>query len=176
MIGQFRRICSKSSSTKFSISNIALQEQIMRNISFKNIYCKYGESSDPSPWRGRQSPCLPTQRPGFDSRRGQEFKFLSWDWVCPLSVLSPAEALTCRPHLQGGPPLCICLVFWSKDCCSPYRHLIHGHFHSKSRGCKSYIGGGLINEQEEESSGGSNFFAPITIVGYSAKVYMNKTV
>ena len=48
------------------------------------------------------------------------------------TVLSPAEALTlCRPHIQGGPPLSICLVFWSIDNCSPYRHLTHGHL-----GCK----------------------------------------
>ena len=62
--------------------------------------------------------------------------------VCPLSVfchvLSSAEALTlCLPHIQGGPPLCICLVFWSRDCCSPYRHLTHGHLDCKSLGCKS---------------------------------------
>ena len=50
---------------------------------------------------------------------------------CP--VLSPAEALTlCWLHIQGGPPLCICLVFWSIDNCSSYRHLTHGHL-----GCKS---------------------------------------
>ena len=49
---------------------------------------------------------------------------------CP--VLSPAEALTlCWPHIQGGLPLCICLVFWSIDNCSPYRHLTHEHL-----GCK----------------------------------------
>ena len=52
---------------------------------------------------------------------------------CP--VLSPAEALTfCWPHIQGGPPLCICLVFRSIDNCSSYRHLTHGHFSCKSRG------------------------------------------
>ena len=37
---------------------------------------------------------------------------------CP--VLSSAEALTlCWLYIQGGPPLCICLVFWSVDNCSP---------------------------------------------------------
>ena len=50
-------------------------------------------------------------------------------------VLSPAEALTlCWPHIQGGPPMCICLVFWSIDNCSHYRHLTHGHLVCKSRG------------------------------------------
>ena len=54
-------------------------------------------------------------------------------------VLSPAEALTlCWPHIQGGPSLCISLVFWSIDNCSPYRHLTHGHLGSKYLGCKSY--------------------------------------
>ena len=38
---------------------------------------------------------------------------------CPSSVfcpvLSSAEALTlCWPHIRGVPPLCICLVFWSR--------------------------------------------------------------
>ena len=58
--------------------------------------------------------------------------------VCPFcSVLSPADALTlCWPHIQGGPPLCICLVFRSIDNCSPYRHLTHGYLGCKSRGCK----------------------------------------
>ena len=52
---------------------------------------------------------------------------------CP--VLSPAEALTlCWPHIHGGPPLCICLVFRSIDNCSPCRHLTHGHLGCKSRG------------------------------------------
>ena len=52
---------------------------------------------------------------------------------CP--VLSPAKALTfCWPHIQEGPPLCICLVFRSIDNCSPYRHLTHGHLGCKSRG------------------------------------------
>ena len=49
-------------------------------------------------------------------------------FVCVLSLLSP--------------PLCVCLVFWSKNCCSPYRHLTHGHLGCKSLGCKSKIGGG----------------------------------
>ena len=58
-------------------------------------------------------------------------------------VLSSAEALTlCWPHIQGGPPLCICLVFWSTDCCSSYRHLTHGHLACKSRGWSPRLGEG----------------------------------
>ena len=31
-------------------------------------------------------------------------------------VLFSTEALKlCCPHIQGGPPLCICLLFWSID-------------------------------------------------------------
>ena len=61
--------------------------------------------------------------------------------VCP--VLSLAEALTlCWPHIQGGPPLCICLVLWSIVSCSTYRYLSHGHLGCKSLECKSYIGKG----------------------------------
>ena len=42
-------------------------------------------------------------------------------------VLYPAEASTlCWPHIQGGPPLCIILVFWSIENCSPYRRLPTG--------------------------------------------------
>ena len=55
---------------------------------------------------------------------------------CP--VLSSAEALTlCWPHIQGGPPLCICLVFWSRDCFSPYRHRPTGIWLVSPSGCKS---------------------------------------
>ena len=58
-------------------------------------------------------------------------------------ILSLAVALILRwSHIQGGPPLCICLVFWSTVCCSPYRILTHGLLGWMSRGCESYIGGG----------------------------------
>ena len=58
--------------------------------------------------------------------------------VYPLSVFCPvfslALALTlCWPHIQGSPPLCICLVFWSRFCCSPYTHITHRHLGCKSR-------------------------------------------
>ena len=39
---------------------------------------------------------------------------------------------------QGGPPLCIYVVFWSKVCYSLYRHIIHGYLEYKSRGCNYY--------------------------------------
>ena len=37
---------------------------------------------------GRWNLCLPTQRPGFDSRRGHEFYFLFWYWACVLCLCS----------------------------------------------------------------------------------------
>ena len=76
--------------------------------------------------------------------------------VCPLSVfcpvLSPAEALTlCLPHIQGGPPLCICPVFWSTDCCSSYRRLTLGYLGCLSRGVQVQDWGRVNkNEKEEE--------------------------
>ena len=33
-------------------------------------------------------PNILTRRSDFDARRGWEFKFLSWDWVCVICVLS----------------------------------------------------------------------------------------
>ena len=39
-------------------------------------------------WRDQWNSCLTTRRPGFDSRRGAEFHFLSWDWTCARFVLS----------------------------------------------------------------------------------------
>ena len=71
--------------------------------------------------------------------------------VCPLPVfcpvLSSAEALTlCWPHIQGDPPLCISLVFWSRDCCSPYRHLTHGHLACKSLGVE-VLDWGRVNKR-----------------------------
>ena len=39
--------------------------------------------------------------------------------VCPLSVLSLAVATLCWPHIQGGPPLCICLVFCPQSVAPP---------------------------------------------------------
>ena len=52
---------------------------------------------------------------------------------CP--VMSLAEALTLSwPYIQGGSPLCICLMFRSIDICSPYKHLTHGHLGCKSLG------------------------------------------
>ena len=75
--------------------------------------------------------------------------------ICPLfvfcPVLSPAVALTlCGPHIQGGPPLCIGIVFWTTVCCSPYRHLTHGHLRFTSRGVKPDIGRGKITEKERK--------------------------
>ena len=62
--------------------------------------------------------------------------------VCPLSVLCPvlylAVALTfCSSQIQGEPPLCMCLMFWSIVCAPligiwPIRVV-------NSWGCKSYI-------------------------------------
>ena len=40
----------------------------------------------------------------------------------------------CWPHIQGGPPLCICLVFRSTVCCSPYNYLTHGKLDCMSQG------------------------------------------
>ena len=73
--------------------------------------------------------------------------------VCHLSVfcpvLSPVEALALfRPHIHGGRPLCICLMFRSIDNCSPYRHLTHGYLSCKSRGGVSPRFG-RVNEEKE---------------------------
>ena len=68
--------------------------------------------------------------------------------------LSLVVALTlCWPHIQGGPPLCICLVFWSTISCSPYslyRHVTHGHLGCIFQGCKSYIVGRINNRERKE--------------------------
>ena len=77
-------------------------------------------------------------RPVFNYRRGSGI-LICLDFGCVsfvfYPVLSPAEVLIlCWPHIQGGPPFCICLVFWSIDNCSPYRHLIHGHLVCKALG------------------------------------------
>ena len=71
---------------------------------------------------------------------------------CPLSVfcpvLSPTVALTlCWPHIQEGPPLCICLVFLCTVCCSPYSCLFHGHLHCKSLGVQ-VLHWGRVNNRE----------------------------
>ena len=42
-------------------------------------------------------PYLPTRRPGFDSRRGHKFLYLSWDFVCVLY-----RVLSCV--VSGGAP------------------------------------------------------------------------
>ena len=69
--------------------------------------------------------------------------------VCPLSVLSSAETLTlCWPHIQGGPRLCICLVFCGKDCCSLYRHLTHRHLACKSLGVQVIDWGRMKKEED----------------------------
>ena len=82
-------------------------------------------------------------RPGgvreFNSYPGTVYAF----FVCVLSFLSSAVALTfCWLHIQGGPSLCICLVLWSRVCCSHYRHLTHGHLGCKSRGLQVLNWGG----------------------------------
>ena len=89
-------------------------------------------------WSVESLPSNPAARVGFPAGTGILIYVLGLG-VCPLSVfcpvLSSAEDLTlCWPHIQGGPPLCICLVFWSRDCCSPYMHLTHGHLACKSLG------------------------------------------
>ena len=89
-------------------------------------------------WPVESLPSNPAARVRFPAGSGILISVLGLG-VCPFSlfcpVLSSAEALTlCGSHIQGGPPLCICLLFWSRDCCSPYRHLTHGHLASKSLG------------------------------------------
>ena len=89
-------------------------------------------------WSVESLPSNPAARVRFPAGSGILISVL--DWVCDLClvscpVLSSAESLTlCWPHIQGGPPLCICLVFWSRDCCSPYRHLTHRHLAFKFLG------------------------------------------
>ena len=83
-------------------------------------------------WSVEYLPSNPAARVRFPARSGNLISVLGLG-VCP--VLSSAEALTvCWPHIRGGPPLCICLVFCSRNCCSPYRHLTHGHLDCKSLG------------------------------------------
>ena len=104
-----------------------------------------------SPWQMVSSvESLPSKPvPEFDSRRDQKFLFISRDWVCSLpvfcSVLSLAVALIlCLPHIQRGPSLCICLVFWSTVYCSPDRHLTNRHL--------SFISaGGSATEKERKT-------------------------
>ena len=55
-------------------------------------------------------------------------------FVCVLSyvVSSRGPDIVLSTH-SGRPALYICLVFWFKDCCSPYTHLTNGHFCCKPR-------------------------------------------
>ena len=51
----------------------------------------------------------------------------------PSSVVSGGGSDNVLTKPSGRPAL-VCLVFWSTDCYSSYRHLIHGHLGCKSRG------------------------------------------
>ena len=70
---------------------------------------------------GRILAFQPGGRPQLDARKGQEFSFLSFDWVCALCLcfvlccLWRWLTLSADHRFQGG-PLCFCLVFWSKVC------------------------------------------------------------
>ena len=47
--------------------------------------------------------------------------------------------------------MCVGLVFWSRDCCSPCRHLTHGHLAFSFKGRVSpRLGEGEDEEEEEE--------------------------
>ena len=57
--------------------------------------------------------------------------------VCPFSVQFLAVALTFWwAEIQGSPPLCICLVFWSLVSALPTSIWTHGHLGCKSREVK----------------------------------------
>ena len=81
--------------------------------------------------------------PGSIAGGVRNFHFYPWTVsfvICPVLSLAMVLIL-CLPDIQGGPPLCICLVFWYTVCGSPYKHLAHGHLDCKSWECKSYNGG-----------------------------------
>ena len=97
----------------------------------EKIYLKDNKSY-PSPWSVESLPSNPAARVRFPAESGILISVLGLG-VSP--VLSPAEDLTlCWPHIPGGLPLCIGLLFWSKYCCYPYRHLTHGYL-----GCFTYV-------------------------------------
>ena len=74
--------------------------------------------------------------------------FFRFSYFCLRTGLCPLCSVLCyllrcplysADHsFQGVPPLFICVVFWSKVCCSLYRHIIHGYLGYKSRGCNYY--------------------------------------
>ena len=106
-------------------------------------------------WSVESLPSNPLARVRFPAGSGILIPILGLG-VCPFSVfclvLSSAEVLTlCWPHIQGGPPFCICLVFWSKDCWSPFRYLTHRHL-----GCKSLevkvLDWGRVNKRRRRKS------------------------
>ena len=74
----------------------------------------------------------PTPNGTRDGRRSTQIGCVSFVCVLSCVVFSGGPDIVLTTHIQGGPPLCICLVFWSRDYSSPYRHLTHGHFNCKS--------------------------------------------
>ena len=127
---------------EFAVKDLPLGRILMMMMMITILYSSYDNNCIRR--RGvvcRYLPSNPAAWVRFPERSGILISDLGLS-VCPLSVfcpvMCPAEALTLSwPHIQKSLSLCICPVFLSKDCCSPYRHLTHGHL-----GCKSYIGEG----------------------------------
>ena len=119
--------------------------------------CHKNIATSQSPFHNRHSTMFNLMNMNLSLRRGKDsalqpravarFRFPSGSenlisilglGVCPVTVLCIVFSLVvalrlCLPHIQGGPLLCICLVFWPIVCWSPYRHLTHGRMSSKSR-------------------------------------------
>ena len=112
---------------------------------------------------------VPAFQPGGQgSIPGGARNFNSYPGIgCVSFMFSPAEALTlCWSHIQGCPPLCMCLVFWSIVSCSPYRHLTHGHLGCKSRGVQVLDWGRVNNWRRRDFIMLKNFLHIIPRTNY----------
>ena len=89
-------------------------------------------------------PAFQSGGPGSIPDGVRNFNFYSGTGCLPFvlsPILSPAVALTLYwQHIQGSPPLGICLLFWSTEYYSSYRHLNRRHLGCKSRGVRPTFG------------------------------------
>ena len=100
-------------------------------------------------WPVESLPSHPATRVRFPAGSGISIPILGLD-VCPLPVFGPVSGggPDIVLSIQGGPPLCICLLFRSIDNCSPYSHLTHGHLSCMSRGASPKLEEGKYKKKE----------------------------
>ena len=96
-------------------------QMIFGDLKFPNICLTGEEKPGEKPHPGNLS--RPRIEPGPAAWQARLLPLAPQRWTSSMVL----TLIFCKPNIQGGPPLCFYLVFWSTVCCFANRHLTHGH-------------------------------------------------